>query len=257
MNAEASTLSLSGDHSIPMYQQIKNAISAKIKAGQWQPGDMIPSENQLAAELCVSRMTITRPLRELTADGVLRRVHGVGTFVAEPPRHASLIQLRSIADEIKQQGKSHCAEILSRQSLAANEDIAERMQLNVGTAVFHIELVHYQDGVPIQLESRFVNPDMVPDFDNTEFGDITPADYLINLITPDELEHIVQAVMPDARIAEQLAIDVDEPCLKLKRRSWKDNRIVTSVDLIYPSSRYDLGARYRPENARTAPPVNL
>ena len=83
-NNVSSPLVLSGDQSIPTYQQIKDAIRDKIRNGDWTIGQVIPSENQLAEQLGVSRMTINRPFRELTEEGYLRRVHGLGTFVAEP-----------------------------------------------------------------------------------------------------------------------------------------------------------------------------
>ena len=103
MSATALKKALSGESSsIPMYQRIKNAIVGKIQSGEWQPGKMIPSENQLAQTLGVSRMTINRPLRELANAGVLNRVHGLGTFVAETPRQASLIELKSLALEIEE-----------------------------------------------------------------------------------------------------------------------------------------------------------
>jgi len=236
---------LPGDASLPLYRQIKNAIVEKISSGEWEPGEKIPSENQLAADLGASRMTINRPLRELTTEGLLLRVPGLGTFVAEPPRHASLLELKPIAEEIVAQGKKHHAQVLSLAQIKTKQALAERMGVRAGDALFHIVLVHYQDDVPIQLETRHVNPDLVPDFMGVDFTRITPSEYLIGQIRPDELEHIVQAIMPDKYIGERLSIPMTEPCLRLKRRTWKDNTVVTAVDLIYPSSLYDLGARYR------------
>ena len=247
MSTNALKMELSGDNSIPIYQQVKNAISAKINSGEWPPGHMIPSENQLAADLGASRMTINRPLRELTAEGLLKRVHGLGTFVAEPPRQASLIELRSIADEIRAQGKAHRAEVLTLTEVAAEPEVAQHMGVKKGANLFYIVVVHYQDEVPIQLESRWVNPDKVPAFMSVDFTATTPTDYLISQVRPSELEHKVQAVMPDEQTASHLSIDSNEPCLLLKRRTWDKGDVVTTVDMTYPSSRYDLGARYQPQ----------
>jgi len=244
--ADINSMQLSGDASIPIYQQIKIAITDKIKNGFWPPGHMIPSENQLASELGASRMTINRPLRELTAEGLLKRVHGLGTFVAEPPRQASLIELRSIADEIKMQGKAYRAEVLELSSVEAPEDIAQHMGIASGRPLFHVVVVHYQDEVPIQLEMRWVNPEKVPTFLDIDFTSTTPTSYLIS---QNELEHVVEAVMPDELMATHLAVPNTEPCLKLKRRPWEGGVVVTSVDMIYPSSRYQLGARYAPNSA--------
>ncbi|NKB62630.1 MAG: histidine utilization repressor [Gammaproteobacteria bacterium] len=249
MSAKTLKMELCGDTSVPMYQQIKNAIKGQILSGDWQPGYMIPSENQLAMELGASRMTINRPLRELTAEGLLKRVHGLGTFVAEPPRQASLIELRSIAEEIKSQGKVHRSEVLSQCELPAQGEAAERMGVKAGARLFQLKTIHYQDEVPIQMELRYVNPDKVPGFINMDFTQTTSTDYLVSQIRPDELEHIVQAVMPDDYMAIHLIIPLTEPCLRLKRRTWERGSVVTAVDMIYPSSRYDLGARYQPSVA--------
>ncbi len=66
----------------PLYQQIKNTIQVKIRSGDWRAGQKLPSENDLVEALGVSRMTVHRALRELTHDGLINRVHGLGSFVA-------------------------------------------------------------------------------------------------------------------------------------------------------------------------------
>ena len=66
----------------PLYQQVKNHIIERIESGEWPPERRTPSENELVEALSVSRMTANRALRELTAEGYLVRVQGVGTFVA-------------------------------------------------------------------------------------------------------------------------------------------------------------------------------
>ena len=70
------------DAPAPIYQRVKQAIVNQIRAGHWQPHQRVPSESELVAELGVSRMTINRALRELTSEGFLIRMQGVGTFVA-------------------------------------------------------------------------------------------------------------------------------------------------------------------------------
>ena len=71
MHATLALADLEGDTTLPIYQRIKNTIQSKIQKGEWPPGTKIPSENQLAADLNVSRMTINRPFSELSAEGVL------------------------------------------------------------------------------------------------------------------------------------------------------------------------------------------
>ncbi len=231
----------------PFYQQIKDAILHNIRSGAWLPGERVPSEHALLAEFGVSRMTVNRALRELTQLGHLKRVHGVGTFVAQPASHASLIELKNIADEIHANGKRHSANVMRLQSVRAGPATARHMQLGRGDQVFHIVLVHHQDQIPIQLEDRFVNPTLVPDFMRVDFSDTTPTKYLMSLFQPDEIEHTVQAVMPIVSVRETLKIPDTEPCLRLVRRTWRKGQVVTYASFLYPSSRYDLVARYTVE----------
>ena len=117
------------DHTLPLYQQIKQEIRQNIHNKIWHSEQKLPSENELVGALQVSRMTVHRALRELTQEGLLHRVHGVGTFVAKPLRHASLITLQNIADEIEAAGFSHRCKVLSLKTIHASNSIASSMEL--------------------------------------------------------------------------------------------------------------------------------
>jgi len=228
----------------PIYQQIKKTIQRRIESGDWVAGQKLPSENDLVVALDVSRMTINRALRELTQQGLIKRVHGLGSFVAEAPRHASLIELQDIALEIAQDGKRHSSQVLELDAVTTQPDVAARMGLPAGSRIYYLRAVHHQDGLPIQLESRYVNPAVMPDFIDQDFTIMTATSYLLQQFKPDEMEHRVRAVMPDQAVRELLAMQGSEPCLQLIRRTWSNGQVVTYVTLTYPGDRYELGARY-------------
>ena len=228
----------------PIYLQIKKTIEQRISSGEWTAGQKLPSENDLVAALDVSRMTINRALRELTQEGLIKRVHGLGSFVAETPRHASLIELQDIALEIEQAGGRHRSRVLALREIDVPPDIAAAMELDAGSAVFHLRAVHYRDDIPMQLERRFVNPHAMPAFIEQDFTRQTSTAYLLRQFKPDEMEHRVSAVIPGAGTRKLLAMDAGQPCLRLTRRTWKHDQVVTYVTLTYPGDRYDLGARY-------------
>lgn len=230
---------------LPLYQQIKRNIRTSIRKRQWQPGTRLPSENALVNGLGVSRMTVHRALRELTQEGLLERVHGLGTFVAKPPRHASLITLQDIADEIHEAGFTHNCKVLELGTVKADAARAGLMEVAQGDSLYRLLAVHFQDREPIQVEDRLVSPSLAPEFIDQDFTRYTATQYLVGLIKPDEMEHIVQAVLPDRRTAGALNMDPAEPCLQLNRRTWKDGRVVTGVRLTYPGYRYALAARYQ------------
>lgn len=228
----------------PIYLQIKNIVQRRIASGEWPAGQKLPSENDLVAALDVSRMTINRALRELTQEGLIRRVHGLGSFVAETPRHASLIELQDIAIEIERSGGRHVSRVLSLESVYAGRAVTEMMETAEDAPLYRLRAVHYHDDLPLQLESRYVNPEAMPDFIRQDFTRTTATAYLLGQFKPDEMEHRVRAVLPDQQTRELLKMGADQPCLQLMRRTWKDGRVVTYVTLTYPGDRYELGARY-------------
>ncbi len=232
----------------PLYRQIREFIAQQINDGHWKNGQKLPSENELVEALKVSRMTVNRALRELTELGLVTRVHGLGSFVAEGPRHASLLELRDIADEIRTEGASHRCRVLTQKPLIATGEVASQMQVSEGSQLFYLRAVHLLDNTPIQFEQRYVNPSLMPQFIDQDFNQQTATAYLLSQFKPDEMEHVVSAILPGKTISKQLALQKGEPCLQLSRRTWKAAEVVTWVRLTYPGSRYQLGARYATEN---------
>lgn len=227
-----------------LYRRAKDFVQDKLGRGEWKPGDLIPSENRLVQELGMSRMTVNRALRELTDEGQLVRVAGVGTFVAATKPQSNLLRITNIADEILARGHRYNCQVLHLGRESASMPIAAALALPTGASVFHLLCVHYEEDVPVQLEDRYVNPELVPDFLTQSFGDrLQAAKYLLQVIRPDEMEHIVEASHPNGDESRQMQIDSDEPCLVLLRRTWNSGKVVTYVRLLHPSSRYRLGSR--------------
>src|ERR1700704_2909980 len=109
----------------PLYLQVKQHILDNIGSGKWGTASRVPSENDIVKSFGVSRMTANRALRELRDEGVLVRIAGVGSFVAERHAHAHPLQIRSIADEIRRRGHVHRAEIVSLERVRAVAELAE------------------------------------------------------------------------------------------------------------------------------------
>ena len=232
----------------PLYQQVKNYVRHQIGSGAWAQDQKIPSENELVETLKISRMTVHRALRELTAEGHLVRLPGVGTFVAPPRPRSALLEIRSIADEIKSRGGVHSAEVYLLQQEIAPPALAAAMGLPTNALVFHSILVHLDSGVPIQLADRFVNPEISPEYLKQDFTKITPAEYLLKIAPVSEAEHIIESMMPDALTQRLLKMPAHEPCLLLHRRTWVNQVVATKSRFIYPGSRHRLAGRFTPSS---------
>ncbi len=233
------------DKKVPLYQKVKEYIINHIQSGQWKPGFQIPSENELTQSQNMSRMTIHRALRELTADGWLMRVQGAGTFVAEPRPQSAVLSIKSIAEEVRSRNSAYSNEIILLAQEQASAHIAGVMDLELNTPVYHSIIVHKENDIPIQLEDRFINPAAAPDYLNQDFRDITPYDYLVKAAPLDNAEHSIFAIAPEEKQAELLKIPVGTPCLLLRRRTWSEGKTVTYAKLIHPGDRYSLGGTFQ------------
>jgi GntR family transcriptional regulator, histidine utilization repressor len=222
------------------YLQVKQYILERIAGGTLRTGERVPSENELVRELDVARMTANRALRELAADGVLVRVAGVGTFVAEHRVHSHPLEVRNIADEIRSRGHEHEAKVLVLDSVSASGELCERCGVTAGARLDHSLIVHFEGGLPLQVEDRYVNPTVVAGYLLNDFTRITPHEFLMQAAPLQRAEHTVRALIPDSRIRRMLKVEPADACLLIKRRTWAAGRIATVADLYHPGSRYEL-----------------
>jgi GntR family histidine utilization transcriptional repressor len=222
------------------YLQVKQYILERISGGALRTGERVPSENELVRELDVARMTANRALRELAADGVLVRVAGVGTFVAEQRVHSHPLEVRNIADEIRSRGHEYEAKVVALDSISATREIGERCGVSAGARLDHSLVIHFEGGVPLQVEDRYVNPTVVPGYLKNDFSRVTPHEFLMHAAPLQRAEHTVRAVIPDGRMRRMLKLDPSDACLLIMRRTWTGGRIATVADLYHPGSRYEL-----------------
>ena len=236
----------SSDTLQPLYLKVKRHILDNIGSGKWATSTRVPSENDIVKSFGVSRMTANRALRELRDEGILVRVAGVGSFVADRQAHAHPLEIRSIADEIRDRGHVHRAEIVSLDRIRAMADLAEDFGVAPRSELYCSVIVHFENDRAVQLEDRYVLPKLAPDYLKMDFTTTTPYDYLTRVAPLQEAEHVLRAVMPDDRTRKLLTMKRDEPCLLMIRRTWTAGQIASVARLYYPGSRYELSGRFRP-----------
>jgi GntR family histidine utilization transcriptional repressor len=231
---------------IPLYKEIKKYILERIENGQWQGASRVPSENELVKEFKVSRMTTNRALRELTDEGYLVRLAGVGTFVADLKAQSHPLEIHNIAKEIKDRGHKYSAKVLICTEIKAPAATATRMMIEEGEMIYHSLIIHMEQDLPIQVEDRFVNPKVAPVYVTQDFTETTPYEYLMGIAPLQKVEHVVAAIMPEEDIREFLSMSENEPCLLLKRRTWTKGNVASIAKLYHPGSRYELSGRFKP-----------
>ena len=241
----------------PRYQAVKDAIIERISAGELKPGDRVPSENELVDSDKVSRMTANRALRELTSEGYVRRVAGRGTFVSDQRARSHVLEVKDIAVEIEARGHSHACRVIRQSRQRARGEVARALDVEQGTYVCHLLIVHFENGVAVQLEDRHVLESFAPDCLEQDFSTVTPSAYLSSISPMSEAEQVVRAAMPNAAVRQHLDMGDDEPALVVLRRTWSAARPATFARLSHPAGRYELTGHYTPPGETRSAPAGL
>lgn len=241
----------------PRYQQLKDLIIGRISNGDLRPQDRVPSENELVESMNVSRMTANRALRELTDEGYVDRIAGRGTFVSDFRARSHVLEVQNIADEITRRGHTHSCEVVRQSRQHARGEIARALDVEQGTDVFHLLLVHFENGSPVQVEDRYVMADFAPECIEQDFQTVTPSAYLTAISPLQEAEQVVRATLPNAAVRQQLQMADNEPSLVVIRRTWSHGRPVTFARLHHPGSRYELTGHYTPPGTPKSTAMNI
>ena len=228
----------------PIFQRIKDHLLEQIAAGTWKEGDVIPSEQALVKQFGVSRMTVNRAVRELTAEQVLTRRQGSGTYVAQQKYQATLLEIKSIADEVRARGHAHRSSLQLLEQSKAGDLLAKQFELPPASVLFHSVIVHFENGVPIQVEDRWVNPACAPLYMSQDFAAVTPNEYLMAAAPLQGATYSIEALSPPRDIADMLAIDTRQPCLVLKRQTRSAGQVASIATMWHPGHRYQFAGSF-------------
>ena len=226
---------------LPLYERVKDHVLRRIRSGEWGPGARVQSEHELVRELKVSRMTANRAIRELVQSGVLSRVAGLGTFVADLRVAGHPLQIRSIAADIHARGHAYRAEVVSSERIAPPAGIRERLGLKAHARhVFRSVIVHFENDVPLQVEDRYVNPALAPGYLSVDFSTVTTHEYLMEVAPLERVEHVVRAIAADGLVRRLLALAADDVVLLIERTTFSRAQRASFARLHHAGSRFEL-----------------
>lgn len=222
----------------PAFQIVKSYVLNQIHQGIWKEGDVIPGEESIAKEFGLSRMTVNRAIRELSDEQVVDRKQGSGTYVAQQKHQSTLVELRNIADEISCRGHVHRSVLHRLERRKAGSTLGRTFDLPSTHMLFHSLVVHFENDTPIQVEKRFVNPNVAPDYLAQDFHTMTPNAYLMQVAPLQRVEFEIEARLPPNEISVMLNISLMDPCLLLHRQTYSMGQVASVADMWHPASRY-------------------
>lgn len=148
--------------SIPRYIQIRESLQEQIQAGDLQPGEKLPSEDQLAVEFGVSRMTMRKSLNDLTEAGLIYRRHGLGTFVSNSTMQRDHTRLTDFFADCRENGHLPHAQLLCREIVAARPPMARALGLEPGAELIRLATLRSVDGYPVTYHDAYLPAPLFP-----------------------------------------------------------------------------------------------
>ena len=204
----------------PLYRQIKALAMQALASGEWQPGQAIPSEQELALRFQVSQGTVRKAIDEMVADNLLLRRQGKGTFVAtHSDPHALFRFLRLTPDSGERRPLENIP--LDCRHARAGQEVARNLELEPGSAVVILRRVLRDQGVPIVADEIFLPEDLFNELDFEMLQDWKSSLYsLFETRFGQRMIHArekIRAVAADRLAAEALGVAEGTPVLLVER----------------------------------------
>jgi DNA-binding GntR family transcriptional regulator len=210
---------------IPLHHQVYLDLRAALDAGEWKPGDRMPTERELVARYGCSLITVRRALSDLAHEERLERTRGRGTMVTQPRIVRELASTLSFAEEMQLRGIEPRTTLLGAGRASATEAASIALELRPRAPVYHLERLRSAGATPLLLEQvdlpaeRF--PDLLTaDLEHGSLYDFLAARYDCRI---DRLRETIEPVLPPARDARLLGQSRRRPALLLVGTAFADD----------------------------------
>ena len=200
---------------IPLHHQVYVDLRSALDAGEWRPGDRLPTERDMASRYGCSLITIRRALSELVRDGRLERTRGRGTFVLPPKIDVDFAGSSSFTEEMQRRGFDPQTRLVAARPEAAGESVAAALGLETGSPTLYLERLRLADAEPLLLEQVHLPADRFPgllasDLEHNSLYEILTERYGTRVVRAREA---IEPVLLKAREAKLLAQAPGRPAL--------------------------------------------
>jgi GntR family transcriptional regulator len=203
---------------VPLHHQVKESLREAIADRALEPEDVLPSERELSKLYGVSRPTVRQAMQELVQEGLLRRVAGIGTFVAQPKVVQVFPTVLGFSARMRQEGHATINRVLRQQGEPAGPSVARRLRIPEGAPVMRLSRLRIVDNEPLMVETSFLPLQRFPDLLTDDFAvrslyDVISARYGV---TVSELDQTLEPVLMTEYEASLLHSSAGSPAMLLE-----------------------------------------
>ena len=203
-----------------------------------QPGSPTPSERELVQRFNVARMTVRQAMDALVAEGLLERIPGRGTFVAQPRRHVTGVS--SFTEDMSRRGLLPEAQNLLARREQAGPGVAKALDITTGDAVIHWRRLRRADAVPMCIQDAYLNEVLIPGFLQSGMPTSLYEALQARGLRPTWTEDTVAADVADDEEAELLEVAPGTVVLRHSRRALVGEKVIEVSRSVYRADRFTI-----------------
>lgn len=230
---------------VPLYMEIARELKKRISEGVYAPGQQLPSEPELAGQFGVSRGTLREALSVLEKEGVIRRRHGIGSFVETHYNKvtAGMEKLDPLIETIRRAGYEAEDQVLSIRETELDAKAAEALEVEMGSLGYVIESVRLADKVPVIYCFDILPGWLVTDPALLEqryrYESLTALLREVFRVKPHQFVSTVSAVLPFPKTQRILGIDKKTPLVLIEGTLYDvDGKPLNYGQQLYRSDKY-------------------
>ena len=234
---------------IPLYYQLKQLLAERITKGEWQPGDMLPTEEQLQEQYGLSRTTVRQALRELELEGLISRHRGRGTFVSRPKISHSPDPHFNLTAYLTEEGMRPGWQVISAGWIPATGEVAERLSCKAGQRVYQLRRLRLANDEPIGYHIAHVIPALGEIIDESRLDRGGSLDYLraTGQLDQSYANRTIEAILASDEVARHLDINKGSPILRIRRRVFNSAGVpIEDMRAMYRGDSFQYRVRQRP-----------
>lgn len=232
---------------VPLYYQLEHRLRARINADEFQPGSVLPTEDQICCEYDVSRITVRRALDALQQQGLIERRRGVGSFVTEKPRGINS-KLTGSLNEFLSMAGSMTTRCLSIGEAEPTTIVRKQLQLEDSESAVLLRTVGILSEGPVAYLEIWFPTDIGSRLDIESLSGNLPVVRLVELAANIRITRAEQTIEPDragSEAAVHLAIGAEEPILHVRRTYYAGDRPIEHVNVRYHPERYRYAIEFK------------
>jgi len=223
---------------VPLFRQLSQFLDSQIEKGIYEPGDKLPSENELIREFSVSRITVRNALKDLAQKGRVYSIQGKGTFVSQPLITNILPSMTSFSRDANARGYDPKSRVLDHAFLHSPKAVSAKLKISPGSEILYLERLMKVDDHPISVALTYIPVTALIPRQHEFLEHLLAGEGLYDNFRRFDInlaggEQSISAVLATEKLARQLDVEAGRALIYSERIGYDMQGVNVEFTIIY------------------------